>query len=37
VIHVLCPLATVRIESTPGGGLDCETVGHWSSVELRSV
>lgn len=28
VVHIGCPLATVRIEGSPGGGLDCETVGH---------
>jgi hypothetical protein len=28
VVHIGCPLATVRIEGSPGGGLNCETVGH---------
>jgi hypothetical protein len=28
VIHIGCPLTTVRIEGSPGGGLNCETVGH---------
>jgi len=32
VDRISCPLATVRIKGSPGGGLDSETVGH----EVRS-
>ena len=32
VVHIGCPLATVRIEGSPGGGLNCETVGHRGRV-----
>ena len=28
VVHVGCPLAPVLIEVLPGGGLDCDGVGH---------
>ena len=28
VAHVGCPLAPVLIEVLPGGGLDCDGVGH---------
>jgi hypothetical protein len=30
VAHVGCPLTPVLIEVLPGGGLDCDGVGHWS-------
>ena len=29
VVHVGCPVAPVRIELAPCGGLDCDGVGHW--------
>jgi hypothetical protein len=28
VVHVGCPVAPVRIEVGPGGGLNCDGVGH---------
>ncbi|QDH50601.1 hypothetical protein [Synechococcus phage S-B43] len=30
VVHVLCPIAPVRIELSPCGGLDCDGVVHGS-------
>ena len=37
VAHVGRPVAPVRIELTPCGGLHCDGVGHVVSFELKSL
>ena len=40
VVHVLCPIAPVRIELAPCGGLDCDSVVHrcfvWYATSIRA-
>ena len=40
VVHVLCPIAPVRIELAPCGGLDCDCVVHrcfvWYATSIRA-
>lgn len=37
VVHVLCPIAPVRIELAPCGGLDCDGVFHVVCLSSDSI